>query len=208
MNNYINWFIWDVTSHPCPWLDNYIPHFCFDGIIFSCPEIGAGSWADLAGNHYSEGNRTIWLQLQPSSSWQRRRKRSKMFSFCTTHITRTILLGYVWILDFHFKIVLVLRRRSLIPIPCNNDKRKTWPWRWLCHFDFQHWRWLHVLMTKVTSVPAGDFYTHIADPLQTNMDIGCMIVVKCDTCKIFSAYAQLDSWTTSIMSNAGNRHSM
>ena len=28
-----------------------------------------------------------WLQLQPSSAWPRRRKRSKMFSLCTTRIT-------------------------------------------------------------------------------------------------------------------------
>ena len=51
---------------------------------------------------------------------------------------RTILLGFVWILDFHFKIVHVLRRRYLIPIRCNNGKRKMWPSRWLHHFDFQH----------------------------------------------------------------------
>ena len=50
---------------------------------------------------------------------------------------RTILLGFIWILDFHFKIVLVRHRRYLIPIRCNNGKRKIWPWRWLHHFDFQ-----------------------------------------------------------------------
>ena len=96
----------------------------------------------------------IWLQLQPSSSWPRRRKRSKMFSLCTTRITRTILLGCIWIFNFHLKIVIKLRRRHLIPIRCDNGKRKIWPWRWLYRFDFQHWRWLHALMTMVASVPA------------------------------------------------------
>ena len=33
------------------------------------------------------GGTARWLQLQPSSSWPRRRKRSKMFSLCTTRIT-------------------------------------------------------------------------------------------------------------------------
>ena len=35
----------------------------------------------------SLGGTARWLQLQPSSAWQRRRKRSKMLSLCTTHIT-------------------------------------------------------------------------------------------------------------------------
>ena len=39
------------------------------------------------------------------------------------------------------------------------------------------------------------------------MLIGCMIVVKCDTCKIFDAYAHLDC-TTSTVGDIGNRHSM
>ena len=35
----------------------------------------------------SLGGTARWLQLQPSSSWPRRRKPSKMFSLCTTRIT-------------------------------------------------------------------------------------------------------------------------
>ena len=35
----------------------------------------------------SLGGTARWLQLQPSSAWPRRRKRSKMFSLCTTRIT-------------------------------------------------------------------------------------------------------------------------
>ena len=112
---------------------------------------------------------------------------------------RTILLGFVWILDFHFKIVLVLRRRYLIPIRRNNGKRKMWPWRWLHHFDFQHWRWLHALMTMVALFRAGNFDTHTIDPMQINTHIGCVIVVKCDTCTISGAYAHLDSITSTVV---------
>ena len=54
------------------------------------------------------GETVRWLQLQQSSTWPRRRKRGKMWSLCTTRISCTILLGYIRILDFHFRIVLVL----------------------------------------------------------------------------------------------------
>ena len=120
----------------------------------------------------------------------------------------SILLGFIWILDFHFKIVLVHHWRYLIPIRCNNGKRKIWPWRWLHHFDFQHWRWLHALMTIVASFPAGNFlHTHTAHPLQTDMHIGCMIVVRRDTGKISGAYAHLH-YITSTAGDIGNKHSM
>ena len=36
------------------------------------------------------------------------------------------------------------------------------------------------------------------------MHIGCITVVKCDTCKVFGAYAQLDCITTSILGDVGN----
>ena len=39
------------------------------------------------------------------------------------------------------------------------------------------------------------------------MLIGCMIVVKCDTCKISGAYAHLDC-KTSTVGDIGKRHSM
>ena len=121
---------------------------------------------------------------------------------------RTILLGFIWILDFHLKIVLVLRRRYLIPMRCNNGKRKMWPWRWLHHFDFQHWWWLHALMTTVALFRAGNFWnTYTTDPLQTNVHIGCMIDVKCDTCKNSGAYAHLDC-ITSTVGDIDNRYCM
>ena len=111
-------------------------------------------------------------------------------------------------LDFHFKILLVLRWRYLIPMRCFNGKRKIWPCWWLHQFEFQHWRWLHSLMAMVASVPARNFFLYTADPMQTNMHIDCMIVIKCDACKIFGAYALLDYIMTRIEGNAGNKHSM
>ena len=135
-------------------------------------------------------------------------KKAQQSAFALYHsYNRTILLRFIRILDFYFKIVLVLCRHYLIPIGCNNGKRKMWPWRWLHHFEFQHWRWLHVLMTMVALFRVGNFDTLTADPLQTNMHIGCMIVVKCDACKISGAYAHLGC-ITSIVGDIGNRHSM
>ena len=135
-------------------------------------------------------------------------KKAQQNVFALYHsYNRTILLGFIWILDFHFKIVLVLRRCYLIPIRCNNGKRKMWPWRWLHHFDFstddgctRWWRWLHYFGRVI-------FDTHTADPLPTNMLICCMIVVKCNTCKISGAYAHLDCITSTVV-DVGNRHSM
>ena len=93
-------------------------------------------------------------------------KKAQQNAFALYHsYNRTILLGFIWILDFHFEIDLVLRRRYLIPIRCDNGKRKIWSWRWLHHFDFQHWRWLHALMTMVALFRAGNFrHTHSRSP--------------------------------------------
>ena len=116
---------------------------------------------------------------------------------------RTILLGFILILDFHFKIVLVLCRGYFIPIRCNNGKIK-------CGLDdgrtilifstddgcTRWWRWLHYFGRLI-------FDAHITDPLQTNMHKGCMLVVKCDTC----AFTHLDC-ITSTVGDIGNRYSM
>ena len=93
-------------------------------------------------------------------------KKAQQNVFALYHsYNHTILLEFIWILDFHFKIVLMLRRRYLIPMRCNNGKRKMWPWRWLHHFDFQPWRWLHALMTMVALFRAGNFWhTHSRSP--------------------------------------------
>ena len=136
-----------------------------------------GSHADTGGNRTMVAAATILSMTAV--------KKAQQIVFALYHsYNRTILLGFIWIVDFHFKIVLVLRRGYLIPIRCNNGKRKMWPWRWLHHFGFQHWRWLHALMPMVILFRAGNFWhTHTADSLQTNMHIGCMIVAKCDACK-------------------------
>ena len=157
---------------------------------------------------YALGGTARWLQLQPSSSWPWGRKRSKLYSLCSTRVTHTIRLGCFKILDFHFKIVFGLCRRYLIPTRCNNGKSKIWPWRWLHHSYFQHWRWLHALMTMVASVLGVFFDKHTANPLQTNMHVGCMIVVKCDTCKIFGTYGKLTCIARSIVCNVGTGQSM
>ena len=99
-------------------------------------------------------------------------KKAQQNVFALYHsYNRTILLGFIWILDFHFKIVLVRRRRYLIPIRCNNVKRKICPWRWLHHLIFstddgctRWWRWLHHFRWVI-------FDAHTTDPLQTNMHI-------------------------------------
>ena len=152
------------------------------------------------------GNRTMVAAATIVSMAAAKKALQNIFALYHSY-NRTILLGFIWILDFHFKIVLVPRRRYLIPIRCSNGKRKMWPWRWLHHFYFQQWRWLQALMTMVALFRAGNFDTHTVDPLQTNILIGCMIIVKCDTRKISGAYAHLDC-ITSTVGDIGNRHSM
>ena len=154
---------------------------------------------------YTGGNRTMVAAVTIVSMAAAKKARQNVFALYHSY-NRTILLGFICILDFHFKIVLVLRRRYLIPIRCNNGK-KMWPWRWLHHFDFstddgctRWWRWLHYFGRVI-------FNTHTADPLQTNMLTGCMIVVECDTYKVSGACAHLD-FITSTVGDIGNRHSM
>ena len=106
------------------------------------------------------GNRTTVAAATIVSMAAAKKTQQNVFALYHSY-NRPILLGFIWILDFHFKIVLVLRRRYLIPIRCNNGKRKMWPWRWLHHFDFQHWRWLHAFKTMVALFRAGNFWhTH------------------------------------------------
>ena len=128
-------------------------------------------------------------------------KKAQQNVFALYHsYNHTILLRFIWILDFHFEIVLVHRRLYLIPIRCNNGKRKMWPWRWLHHFDFQHWRWLHALMTMVALFGVGNcWHTHSRSPADKYASIGCMTVVKCDTCMISGAYAHLDCITSIVV---------
>ena len=152
------------------------------------------------------GNRTMVAAATIVSMAAAKKAEQNVFPLYHSY-NRTILLEFIWILDFHFKIVLVLRRRYLIPIRCNNGKKK-------CGLDdgctilifstdddcTRWWRWLHYFGRVI-------FDKHTADPLQTNMHIGCMIVVKCDTCKISGAHAHLDC-IRSTVGDIGNRHSM
>ena len=142
---------------------------------------------DANPTQISLGETARWLQLQPSSAWPRRRKRSKMF-----FISRLspCFAGVIW---FPYDVILAKEKCGLDD-GCTNlifstDDGCT---RW--------WRWLHYFGRVI-------FDTHTADPLQANMLIGCMIVVKCDTCKISGAYAHLDCLTRTV-GDIGNKHSM
>ena len=116
-------------------------------------------WALITG-----GNRTMVAAATIVSMAAPKKAQQNFFALYHSY-NRTILLGFIWILDFHFKIVLVLRRRYLIPIRCNDGKRKMWPWRWLHHFDFQRWRRLHALIKMVALFRAGNFWhTHSWSP--------------------------------------------
>ena len=165
-----------------------------------------GAMASQITSFITGGNRTMIAAATIVIMAAAKKVQQNVFALYHSY-NRAILLGFIWILDFHFKIVPVLRRRYFILIRCNDSKRKLWYWRWLHHFDIQHWRWLHALMTMVALFRRVIFDTHTADPMQTNMHIGCMIVVRCDTCTISGAYAHLDC-ITSTMWDIGNRHSM
>ena len=84
---------------------------------------------------YTGGNRTMVAAATIVIMAAAKKMQQNVFALYHSY-NHTILLGFIWILDFHFKIVLVRRRRYLIPIRCNNGKRKICPWRWLHHFDF------------------------------------------------------------------------
>ena len=75
---------------------------------------------------YTGGNRTMVAAATIVSMAAAKKARQNVFALYHSY-NRTILLGFICILDFHFKIVLVLRQRYLIPMRCNNGKRKMWP---------------------------------------------------------------------------------
>ena len=152
------------------------------------------------------GQRTMVAAATIVSMAEAPKARENVFGLYHSY-NRTILMGFIWILNFHFKIVLVLRRRYLIPIRCKMAKEKCGLDDGCTNLIFSTdddgtfwWRWLHYFGRVI-------FDTHTADPLQTNMLIGCAIVVKCDTCKISGAYAHLDC-ITSTVGDIDNRHNM
>ena len=110
---------------------------------------------------YTGGNRTMVAAATIVSMAAAKKAQQNVFALYHLY-NRMILLGFTWILGFHIKIVLVLRRLVWFPY---DGKRKMWPWRWLHHFDFRHWRWLHALMTMVALFRAGNFWqTHSRSP--------------------------------------------
>ena len=115
-------------------------------------------WCKLTG-----GNRTMVAAATIVNMAAAKSAQQNVFVLYHSY-NRTILLEFIRILDFHFEIVLVLRRRYWFPYDVMLAK-KMWPWRWLHHFNFQHWRWLHALMTMVALYRAGNFWhTHSRSP--------------------------------------------
>ena len=126
----------------------------------------------------------LYTRITTRSSWD--------WSGFSTFISRlySCFTGVNW---FPYDVILAKEKCGLddgctILIFSNDNSCTCW-WQWLHHFR-------RVILD-----------THTPDPLQTNMLIGCMIVVKWDTCKISGAYAHLDR-ITSTVDDIGNRHSM
>ena len=165
---------------------------CYDGLVVGCECVL------LCCNHWGEPH-------DGCSCNHRQHGRGEESSKCFRFIrNRTILLGFIW---WYFKIVLVLRRRYLSPMRCNNDKRKMCPSRWLHHFDFQHWRWLHALMTMVALFRAGNFWhTHSRSPADKYANRLYDCCQAWYVYRISGAYAHLDC-ITSTVGDIGNRHS-
>ena len=74
------------------WRITYLSYQPIEAQIHWCnrtPVLHVSFWTQQYWQQYclSLGGTARWLQLQPSSAWRRRRKRSKMFSLCTTRIT-------------------------------------------------------------------------------------------------------------------------
>ena len=69
------------------------------------------------------GNRTMVAAATIVSMAATKKAQQNVFALYHTY-NRAILSGFIRILASHFKNVLVLRRRYLIPIRCNNGKRK------------------------------------------------------------------------------------
>ena len=68
----------------------------------------------------------------------------------------------------------------------------------ICHPDddcTRYWRWLHHFRWAI-------FDTHATSLLQTNAHLGCIIIVKCDTCQILGVRLYT---VTNIVGNDGNR---
>ena len=136
--------------------------FCVTGLCVENSPVTSEFHAQMASNaenvsiwwrHYgwvfALGGTARWLQLQPSSAWPRRRKRSKMFSLCTTrkphdppgiHLDfRLSLLGlspcFAGVIWFPYDVIMAKEKCCLddgctIFIFSTDDGCTRW-WRWL-----------------------------------------------------------------------------
>ena len=77
----------------------------------------------LAMPRFTGGNRTMVAAATIVIMAATKKAQQNVFDLYHSY-NRTILQGFIWILDFYFKIVLVRLRCYLIPIRCNNGKRK------------------------------------------------------------------------------------
>ena len=157
------------TSHMAPhicWFPyvSQMGHFMDREPVYHSETIGPSTRrfaGDFTSCYNTGGNCTMVAAATIVSMAAAKKVQQNVFDLYHS-FNRTIFLGFIWIFDLHFKIVLVLRRRYLIPIRCNNGKRKMWPWH---HFDFQRWRWLHALTTMVALFRAGNlWHTHSRSP--------------------------------------------
>ena len=143
------------------------------------------------------GNRTMVAAATIVSMAAAKKAQQNVFALYHSY-NRTILLGFIWILDFHFKIVLVLRRHYLVPTRCNNGKKKNVALTMVAPFWFQHWRWLHALISR-----AGNFWhTH-------NLSTANKYVYRLYDCWRWRSPALTPSWPyNKHCGDIGNRHSM
>ena len=65
--------------------------------------------------YFTGGNRTMVAAATIVIMAEAEKAQQNVFALYHSY-KRTILLGFIWILDFHFKIVLALRRRYFIPM--------------------------------------------------------------------------------------------
>ena len=101
------------------WISDFIPHFTY----LVCEYLSMLGLKLIYVSNSFRGNRTMVAAATIVSMVAAKKAQQNVFASYHSY-NRTILLGFIWILDFHFNIVLMLCRRYLIPIRCNNSKRK------------------------------------------------------------------------------------
>ena len=131
-------------------------HFILNHFITMWSNAGTLQWGHwslscryMTWNNYTGGNRTMVAAVTIVSMAAAKKAQQIVFALYHSY-NRTILLGFIWILDFHFKIVLVLRHVIWFPYDVIMAKEK-------CGLDdgctililsaddgcTRWWRWLH-----------------------------------------------------------------